>query len=62
MADTKKRRKATVGSGLGLSIVKEILVLHGAEYGIESVIDQGTTVWFELDIADADKDDDVIEL
>jgi signal transduction histidine kinase len=62
MADTKKRRKATVGSGLGLSIVKEILVLDGAEHGIESVIDQGTTVWFELDIADADKDDDVIEL
>jgi signal transduction histidine kinase len=35
-------------TGLGLSIVKEILVLHDAKYGAESVYRQGSTFWFEL--------------
>ena len=36
------------GSGLGLSIVKEILTLHGANYGVDSEIGKGSTFWFEL--------------
>lgn len=40
--------RPTTGSGLGLSIVREILVQHNAKYGAESKIGKGTTVWFEL--------------
>lgn len=36
------------GSGLGLSIVKEILTLHKVEFGVESTLNKGTTFWFEL--------------
>ena len=45
----KVHKRAVVGTGLGLSIVKGILASHGAPYGVESVIDQGSTFWFELD-------------
>ena len=41
--------RTTTGSGLGLSIVKEILTLHKAEYGVISKEGKGTTFWFELD-------------
>ncbi|MBR5453265.1 MAG: HAMP domain-containing histidine kinase, partial [Clostridia bacterium] len=44
----KVHRRAAVGTGLGLSIVKNILVLHGAKYGVDSVVGQGSTFWFEL--------------
>ncbi len=43
--------RSTVGSGLGLSIVKEILSLHNTNYGVDSVLGEGTTFWFELDVA-----------
>lgn len=43
----------TEGSGLGLSIVKEILTLHKAKFGAESRPGQGTTIWFELSLAGA---------
>lgn len=36
------------GSGLGLSIVKEILTLHKADFGVDSTEGKGTTFWFEL--------------
>jgi signal transduction histidine kinase len=35
-------------TGLGLSIVKEILLLHGANFGVDSVLRKGSTFWFEL--------------
>lgn len=38
------------GSGLGLSIVKEILTLHKAQYGVTSKVGKGTTFWFEMDL------------
>ena len=40
--------RPTEGSGLGLSIVKEILTLHRADYGVESKLGEGSTFWFEL--------------
>lgn len=43
-------KRAVVGSGLGLSIVKGILELHQARYGVESAQGHGSTFWFELDI------------
>ncbi|MBQ7320582.1 MAG: HAMP domain-containing histidine kinase [Clostridia bacterium] len=44
-------RIATVGTGIGLSIVKNILEMHQAEYGVHSVVDQGSIFWFSLPIA-----------
>ncbi len=42
--------RPTEGSGLGLSIVKEILTLHKAEYGVTSELGSGSTFWFEMDL------------
>ncbi|WP_252502535.1 cell wall metabolism sensor histidine kinase WalK [Sporosarcina sp. Marseille-Q4943] len=40
----KARNRTTGGSGLGLSIVKEIIRLHGGTFAIQSAPDTGTTV------------------
>lgn len=40
--------RASEGSGLGLSIVKEILTLHKTDFGVSSTLGKGTTFWFEL--------------
>lgn len=47
----ESHRRAIIGSGLGLSIVRSILEKHDVPYGVESDIDKGTTFWFELAIA-----------
>lgn len=39
------------GTGIGLSIVKGILVLHNADYGVKSKVGKGSTFWFTMDIA-----------
>ena len=43
------------GSGLGLSIVKEILTLHKSDFGVESNVGKGSTFWFELPYIKADR-------
>ena len=47
--------RPTTGSGLGLSIVKEILVLHNSKFGVESKVGKGTTFWFELQTAQMER-------
>lgn len=47
----KKYRRAVVGSGLGLSIVKGVLEQHGAPYGVESTLGRGSTFYFALPLA-----------
>ena len=44
----KTERKLSKGTGLGLSIVKNIMNAHHAAYGVESVVGEHTTFWFEL--------------
>lgn len=46
----------TQGSGLGLSIVKEILQLHHAKFGVQSELGKGSTFWFEMKKCPPDKD------
>ena len=41
-------KRAVSGSGLGLSIVKNILLLHGAQFGVRSEEGKGSTFWFAL--------------
>ena len=41
------------GSGLGLSIVKQILQAHGETVHVESTKGRGTRFWFELPLAEA---------
>ncbi len=42
-------KRAVVGSGIGLSIVKSIFELHGAKYGVESISGKGSTFWVEFE-------------
>ena len=42
------REKQSGGMGIGLSIVKNILELHKAEYGVESELGEGSMFWFEI--------------
>ena len=43
----KVHKRAVVGTGLGLAIVKSILEAHGASYGVESQVGEGTTFYFD---------------
>ncbi len=43
-----EHRRGVGGSGLGLSIVKEILEEHGAAYGVSSEPGKGSDFWFRL--------------
>jgi len=44
----KAHKRNMHGTGLGLSIVKKILEQHDFEYGVESIINQGTTFYFNI--------------
>ena len=43
-------RRAIIGSGLGLNIVRSILEHHRAPYGVDSQPGCGSTFWFELEL------------
>lgn len=46
----KVHRRSSAGSGLGLSIVREILEMHHACYGVSSKVGEGSLFWFSLPI------------
>ncbi|MBD5130483.1 MAG: sensor histidine kinase [Ruminococcaceae bacterium] len=43
----KTHKRAKMGSGIGLSIVKSVLEQHGFAYGADSSEGRGSTFWFE---------------
>lgn len=43
----KTHKRAKMGSGIGLSIVKNVLEQHGFAYGADSEVGKGSTFWFE---------------
>lgn len=47
----KSYKRADKGSGLGLSIVKNILIAHNSKYGVHSTPGKGSNFWFELEKA-----------
>jgi signal transduction histidine kinase len=44
----RQHMRASHGSGIGLSIVRGNLELHGADFGVDSTPGQGSSFWFEL--------------
>lgn len=45
---SESHKRTKIGTGVGLSIVKNILENHDADYGVESTVGEGSTFWFEL--------------
>jgi signal transduction histidine kinase len=46
----RARNEDDYSSGLGMSIIKNIFIIHGFKYGIESKENEGTIIWFEYSI------------
>lgn len=46
----KNHRRNVVSTGLGLSIVKEILSKHNFEYGVTSKVNKGSTFYFKINL------------
>jgi two-component system, OmpR family, sensor histidine kinase ArlS len=49
----KNYQRNTTGTGLGLSIASAILKRHAYEFGVHSVLNEGTTFWFKLPYVDS---------
>jgi len=46
----KTHKRAVAGTGIGLSIVKSVIEMHGGKYGVVSKTNEGSTFWFSLNI------------
>lgn len=45
---SENHKREVVGTGLGLTIVKAVLKLHGFDYGVRSTIGKGSVFWFRI--------------
>jgi signal transduction histidine kinase len=45
---SKERPRSKAGTGIGLSIVKSILLMHDAQFGVKSELGRGSVFWLEL--------------
>lgn len=48
----KSGKRRVTGTGIGLSIVKEVLSAHGFSFGVTSDADTGTTFWVKFPLTD----------
>lgn len=51
---SENHKRVVKGTGLGLSIVKGVLEAHSFNYGVDSVVGEGSTFWFEFNVAASD--------
>lgn len=51
----KEHKRSTLGSGIGLSLAKNILEAHGLNYGVESEYGKYSKFWFDLNCEEDDK-------
>lgn len=57
-------KRSSSGSGLGLSIVKNILTKHESDFGVYSTVGKGSIFWFDLEKAskkDIKVNDEIVE-
>ena len=50
------------GSGLGLSVTKQLVEQHGGNITIDSILDKGTNVSFSLPISSQERDDKLVDI
>lgn len=48
---SRAQERYSAGTGIGLSIVKNLLTAHNAKYGVNSTPNSGSTFWFKLPLA-----------
>ena len=48
----KSGKRRVTGTGIGLSIVKEILTSHRYRFGVKSSVEEGTTFWVKFPLVD----------
>jgi signal transduction histidine kinase len=46
------RTRSTGGTGLGLTIAKQLIEAHGGSIGVESAVGQGSRFYFNLPLGD----------
>lgn len=52
----KNYKRSDAGSGLGLSIVKDILIAHNVNYGVSSEEGKGADFWFDIERSNKPKE------